>query len=335
MSEQYAPHAPNASSHGSNFNEVVARRLEEVAALLELQGAGVHRVRAWRAGASRIRGLSRPVAEILREEGTEGLESLPDVGPVIARAVKSLVVASRFPMLERLRGETDPERLLASIPGIGRKLARRLHERADIRTLEDLEAAAESGRLSTIEGFGDKRLTAILDSLARRLGRVRSQPPSTTPAPISELLAIDAEYRRKAQAGELRRIAPRRFNPEHEAWLPVLHTSRGGRDYTALFSTTARAHELGRTRDWVVIYHDGPEGERAETVVTVRNGALAGSRVVRGREHECLRHYVEARKSGTPLPPETVHAGAGDPAWWKEKLGPYFGIREMPRALHA
>lgn len=335
MSKQPAPHAPNGSPHRPNVNEMVARRLEEVAALLELQGAGVHRIRAWRAGASRVRGLARPVAEILRDEGTEGLESLPDVGPVVVRAVKSLVVTSRLPMLERLRGETDPERLLASVPGIGRRLARRLNERAGIRTLEDLEAAAESGRLATIEGFGDKRLTAILDSLASRLGRVRSETPSTTPAPVSELLAIDAEYRRKAQAGDLPRIAPRRFNPDHEAWLPVLHASRAGRDYTALFSNTARAHELGRTRDWVVVYQDGPEGERTETVVTLRGGALSGKRVVRGREHECLRYYVEKQKSGAPMPHAAVPAGAGDPAWWTEKLGPYFGVQEMGDAVPA
>ena len=53
---------------------------------------------------------------------------------------------------------------------------------------------------------------------------------------------------------KLATIAPRRFNPTGESWLPVLHTSRGDWHVTALYSNTARAHELGRTRDWVVLY---------------------------------------------------------------------------------
>jgi hypothetical protein len=58
----------------------------------------------------------------------------------------------------------------------------------------------------------------------------------------------------------LRRIAPRRFNPSGEAWLPVLNTQRDARHYTALFSNTARAHQMGLTSDWVVLYYDGGRG---------------------------------------------------------------------------
>ena len=48
----------------------------------------------------------------------------------------------------------------------------------------------------------------------------------------------------------------------------------------------ALAAELGRVRDWVVIYfeRDGHEGQC--TVVTEYRGLLTGKRVVRGREDE-------------------------------------------------
>ena len=96
---------------------------------------------------------------------------------------------------------------------------------------------------------------------------------------------------RKAAAASLRTIAPKRFNPSGEAWLPVLHAQRGEWHFTALYSNTARAHELGRTRDWVVIYYyDGDHVEGQCTVVTESRGALAGKRVVRGREEECRAH---------------------------------------------
>lgn len=109
---------------------------------------------------------------------------------------------------------------------------------------------------------------------------------------IELLLEIDRDYREKAEADSLPRIAPRRFNPEGKAWLPVLHERRGGWHFTALFSNTERAHELRRTHDWVVVFFSDPEtGDGQATVVTERRGALTGRRVVRGREPECARYY--------------------------------------------
>jgi hypothetical protein len=88
----------------------------------------------------------------------------------------------------------------------------------------------------------------------------------------------------------------------------VLHTQHGGRDYTALYSNTQCAHELCRTRDWVVLYVDGGRGERRYTIVSALRGVLKGRRIVRGREAECLEHY---RQHGLHLPaaePDYVEA---------------------------
>jgi DNA polymerase (family X) len=135
----------------------------------------------------------------------------------------------------------------------------------------------------------------VTEVLAGRLGnrsRRRSSVSREVP-PVSELLDVDREYREKAGEGRLRRITPRRFNPEGRAWLPILHTSRGQRHYTALFSNTALAHEYGKTDDWVVLFEDDGFRERQATVVTESRGPLAGSRVVRGRERECEEYYRE------------------------------------------
>jgi hypothetical protein len=105
---------------------------------------------------------------------------------------------------------------------------------------------------------------------------------------------MDRIYRELAVQDKLRKIAPRRFNPEHRTWLPVLHRELDGWSLTAMYSNTARAHQLGRTHDWIVIYYerDGVDGQC--TVVPERTGSLAGKRVVRGREAECGRYYVLA-----------------------------------------
>lgn len=220
-------------------NEAIAERLEEVARLLEEQGANRYRVRAYRLGAGTLRGLPLPVADIFANEGLEGLERLPAIGRGLAAAIASLLLRGRLALLDRLRGEVGHLAPAGSLPA----------------------------------------------------------PPGP---PVAELLSVDREYRRRADAGELVKIAPKHENPDRVAWLPILHTRRGGREYTALYSNTPRAHLLGRTHDWVVLYLDGDSPELQYTVVTPHRGPLAGQRVVRGREVECLelarRHRTRRRK---------------------------------------
>lgn len=292
-------HAPAAADP---LNVDIAKQLDEVAQLLEEQKANPFRVQAYRNAAATVRELERGVDDILDAEGLAGLDRLPTIGPALARVIDQLVATGRLPMLERLRGRSDPIARLASIPGIGPKLAQRLHDELDIETLEQLEVAAHDGSLARVGGFGEKRIASIRDVLATRLGRrsTRTSVHERVNEPsVAELLDVDRDYRQGSDAGTLPRIAPRRFNPSGEKWLPVLHTSRGGRHYTALFSNTARAHELGKTNDWVVLYFEEHGVERQRTVITPATGELKGKRVVRGREAECALHYArEARDSG-------------------------------------
>jgi hypothetical protein len=283
--------ASNPGAAGVAVNRAIAAKLHEYASLLEQQEANPFRVRAYLRAAEVIAGLDRPVHEILAAEGQEGLTALPSIGTGIAGAVAQLAQTGRWPQLERLRGTLEPEALFRTLPGVGPRLAHGLAEDMRLDSLEALESAASDGSLDQAKGWGRKRVAMVRAATAERLGRARARArgePSPRPG-VDLILDVDREYRRKAAAGELRRIAPKRFNPTHEAWLPILHAERGPWSFTALFSNTAQAHDLGRTGDWVVIYHhtdDAPEGQC--TVVTETHGPLAGRRVVRGREGECL-----------------------------------------------
>lgn len=285
---------------GKELNFRIARRLEEVAQILAAQKGNPYRVQAYRRAAESLRRLPRPAEEILRQEGEGGLRKLPGIGVRLARSIATLFITGRLPMLDRLRGEADSESLLASVPGIGKRLAGRLHHELGIDTLEQLEAAAHDGRLKGIPGIGEKKIAGIVDSLSTRLGRIRPVRParnSVEPS-IAEILSVDREYREKAAAGELPKIAPRRFNPQREAWLPILHTQRGPRHYIALFSNTARAHEMKKTKDWVVLSYNQRNREQQCTVITSQRGPLAGKRIVRGRETGCLEYYRKASDRG-------------------------------------
>jgi len=284
------------------LNTQVAMRLDEVADLLLEQRASPFRVQAYRHGAETVRRLERPVNEIFEQEGLEGLRKLPGIGDRLAIAIRDIVRLGRLPMLDRLRGESDAVELLRTVPGIGPVHAQRLHDDLGVDSLEDLEAAAHDGRLVNVAGLGHKRVAGIMDSLATRLGRLRAlSAEADEQVPVEEMLDVDREYRERAEAGELHKIAPRRFNPTGDAWLPILHTQRGARHYSALFSNTARAHKLGKTGDWVILYYDGPGGERQATVITSQFGAMKGQRIVRGREDECAQCYGAAlhRASGS------------------------------------
>jgi putative hydrolase len=157
------------------LNAEIAHRLEQVAQVLEAQGANPFRVQAYRNAAQTLHRLDRPVTQLLQHEGMEGLRQLPGIGESLARSIHELATTGRLPMLEWLRGESDPLALLASVPGLGTVLTTRLHEEFGIDILEELEA--------------------IRGSLAARLGRVRGQVGPS------------------AAAGQPRRIAPDGHDP--------------------------------------------------------------------------------------------------------------------------
>ncbi|MBA1147228.1 DNA-binding protein [Ectothiorhodospiraceae bacterium WFHF3C12] len=272
-------------------NHAVAEKLREAADLLEQQGANPFRVGAYRRAAQTVAQLDEDLWRRLESQGIEGLTALPDIGQGIASAIAEILRTGRWAQLERLRGTLDPVRLFQTVPGIGPALARRIHETLHVDTLEALELAAHDGSLESVPGVGRRRAAAIRAVLESMLGRVRrARTPSRPHVPQAHMvLDVDAEYRDKAASGELPAIAPKRFNPTGEAWLPILHTSRDGWHFTALFSNTARAHELERTQDWVVVYFydDDHHREGQHTVVTETRGPLTGRRVIRGREAEC------------------------------------------------
>lgn len=282
-------------------NRAIADWLRQAADLLAAQGANPFRVSAYRHAADTVARWPESVAAIHAREGRKGLDALPGIGEGLANAIAEMLTTGRWGRLERLRGSIDPVALFQTIPGIGGRLARRIHDTLHVDTLEALEFAAHDGSLESVPGVGRRRAAAIRATLADTLDHRRLKIPSPDSAksggpPVAQVLDVDREYREKAQADKLPTIAPKRFNPEGKSWLPVLHAARGEWHFTALYSNTARAHELGRSRDWVVIYfYDDQHLEKQHTVVTETRGSLLGQRVVRGREAECRNYYSEAQ----------------------------------------
>ena len=283
-------------------NEQIAEQLEQIARLLELQEeANPFRIQAYRRAAGEVRETDQSIPDLLEEEGSEGLESLPNIGSSLAGVITEIAHKGHSSLLQRLQGAVTPAKVFETVPGIGEELTQRIISHLDVSTLEELEEAAHDGRLAKVPGFGEERvrsvqvsLAGLLSPAAQRRSRqaVTDDPePGEAEPPVELLLEIDEEYRQGAAEDRLRRIAPKRFNPKNEAWLPILEVDRQDWHFTALFSNTKRAHDLGKTHDWVVIYYKQNGDEGQVTVVTGTQGYLEGKRVVRGREGACRRFY--------------------------------------------
>lgn len=280
-------------------NDQIAGVLERIADLLEAQDENPFRVRAYRQGAQTIRDDEKSVAELIRQDKFEEVKKLPNIGEGLAAVIGEYVSDGRSSLLDDFEGKVSAADVFKRVPGIGAELAQRIVDQLDIHSLEELEEAAHDRRLAEVEGFGERRIEAVQRSLAGMLSRTaRRRTRETQPdrPSVKLLLELDADYRQQAEAGKLPKIAPRPFNPGNEAWLPILRTERDGWTFTILYSNTAQAHELGKTRDWVVIYYERDGKEQQNTVVTETQGELKGKRVVRGRERE-TREFYEARKA--------------------------------------
>jgi DNA polymerase (family 10) len=147
-------------------NAEIAARLEQVADLLEFQGANPFRIRAYRNGARAIQDLPEPVVAIL-EDSARRLTEMKGIGEDLAEKIADLVSTGTMAILDELLAET-PESVLAllRVPGLGPKRAALLHRELGINTLDQLRQACQSGQVRLIKGFGAKTEASILENLA-------------------------------------------------------------------------------------------------------------------------------------------------------------------------
>lgn len=149
-------------------NEEIARRFERLAVLLEIRGEDRYRIRSYRNAAEIIEVWPKPLAEIARTEGAQGLQALPGVGKAISGKIMELVARGTFDAYERLLTETPESVLdLLDISGIGLKTAAVLYQQFKISSLDDLKKFVAGGGLDLIDGIGEKSAERIKESLAQ------------------------------------------------------------------------------------------------------------------------------------------------------------------------
>jgi DNA polymerase (family X) len=189
-------------------NIKIAKTFEEVADLLEIQGANPFRVRAYRDAARTIGTLGTPVETILQRNG-HALEELPGIGADLAGKISKMCRTGELPLLAQLTRKT-PESLVAMlrIPGVGPKRAKLIFKQLHVKTLAQLEKAARAGRLSDLRGMGKTLEATILRGIDQDKAHVARVPLADAEAyirPLIEKLRATAGAEQVGIAGSFRR----------------------------------------------------------------------------------------------------------------------------------
>ena len=147
-------------------NPDVARVFDEVADLLEIQGANEFRVRAYRNAARTLRDYPEPLEEQVRAGAK--LTEIPGVGKDLAEKIATIVRTGTLPLLKELTAEL-PEGLLdlLRIPALGPKRVKQLYEVLEVQSAADLTKALDDGRVLELPGFGEKMVQKIRAGLPR------------------------------------------------------------------------------------------------------------------------------------------------------------------------
>lgn len=184
-------------------NREMAGILYEIAELLEMKDVDF-KPRAYRRAAQNIESLGTDIEE-LHEQGK--LQDIPGVGKSIAEKIEEFLETGTVETLERLREETPVDiQELSAVEGLGPKRIETLYEKLGIMTLDDLEAAAEQGKIRELEGFGEKTEQNILDGIAfARQSHDRFLLGFALPEADEVVATLEPHVSRIAVAGSLRR----------------------------------------------------------------------------------------------------------------------------------
>jgi DNA polymerase (family X) len=144
----------------------VAASLREIGTILELNGENPFKCRAYLNAARTLETSPTDLTELVR---TDRLGELPGIGDALREKITTLVNTGKLPYLEELR-TTIPSSLLSllDLPGLGPKKLRILRDQLKIESIEALTKACQDGRLASLDGFGEKTATNLLDSIQRR-----------------------------------------------------------------------------------------------------------------------------------------------------------------------
>jgi DNA polymerase (family 10) len=149
-------------------NREVIRILRDIAVYLDMEGIPF-KPRAYEKAAYSLEALTEDLSALYSLGGLRALQQLPGVGAAIAVKIEELLKSGTLAYYEDLKKRIPVDvTALTSIEGLGPKMVKALYESLNIRTIEDLEEAANAGKIRNLPRFGAKSEEKILRGIAFR-----------------------------------------------------------------------------------------------------------------------------------------------------------------------
>ncbi len=178
--------------------EDIAAVLEKIATLLELKGENPFKIRAYTNAA---RALETFGATVSNFEDEEVVAKIPGIGKSIALKIRELAETGSLSYFQELSAEFPPGILeLFSLPGLGAKKIKALHDQLEISSIEQLEKACEQGRVAELPGFGETTQQRICEAISRRAAHAGSFQFGQVAAEAETLRADLAAHETSLQA---------------------------------------------------------------------------------------------------------------------------------------
>ena len=213
-------------------NHALARLFVEVADLLEIKGENPFKIRAYRNAADVIADCPEPVVAFADAQ----LRELSGIGRDLALKIREIASTGRLAYHQALLAEFPATILdLLTLQGVGPKTAALLYSTLNVRSLEDLEAAARAGQLRALRGMGAKKEQLILKALDERRLRAGRRLLSDATAIATALIE---HLQPHAPGAEFEPVGSLRRGQETCGDLDILAT---GADVTLMDAFTASA----------------------------------------------------------------------------------------------
>ncbi len=258
----------------------VADILEEIGILLELKGENPFKSRAYENAARTLRGLTQDL-QTLVESGE--IRKVKGIGEALSEKITLLVTTGGLPYYDELRS-SFPDTLLEllTIPGLGPKKVKRLHDELGIRSIGELEYACHENRLSVLDGFGEKTQVNILKGI-----EARKKFAEKFLYPVAEEAAADyVDYlKRSKDVGRIEVAGSLRRKKEIIGDIDILVSAAG----------KASERIMKRFVSYGNIHHVVAEGDTKSSVV-LKNGLHVDIRVVSDKEFPFALLYFTGSK---------------------------------------
>jgi DNA polymerase (family 10) len=263
-------------------NADIAAVFEEIADLLEIQGANPFRIRAYRNAARVVGELSQEISRLL-EKG-EDLTELPGIGDDLAGKIKEIAGSGHCSLLDRLHTELPPAITeLLKIPGLGPKRVKALYHDLDVQTLEQLYRAARDGKIRDLPGFGEKTENNILQAIevhANQTQRFKLAIAAQYAEALEKFLAATPSVLKVTVAGSYRRM----------------RETVGDLDILATASTAAASQVVQHFTNYDEVAEILSAGPTRASVI-LKCGLQVDLRVVKAESYGAALHYFTGSKS--------------------------------------